>query len=197
MYSLIQIIFLAIGKMLVGSFRATNSFMLHRGIQPLGGFAMSKHLRYGQIKGHAVNIGQGDVATGLLWAASQVIGNQSGKFVFVHTDGLVTLNIDASAYILGWAHEYARTPTVSTVVTGGVNVALDAVYRIPINSGTFTTKMIGRVCDISVSSSVQGAQLDASSENSLIVVGGDFTGNRWVDVKVNPAVQGAGLGVEA
>lgn len=148
--------------------------------------AMVKHIRYGQIKGHSVYVGQGDVGSGYLWAASQVVGNQSGKFVFIHTDGLVTLNIDGSTKILGWAQEYARTPTVSTPVTGGINVALDAVYRIPINSGTLTAIMFGQTCDISVSSNVQGAQLNASSEDTLLIVGGDVTSNRWVDVMVNP-----------
>lgn len=155
------------------------------------------YIRYGQNKGHSVNIGQSPGGTGgLLWAASQVIGNKSGKFVYMNA-GLVTLCLDATAQIFGWAQEYARTPTVSTPVTGGINVALDAVYRIPVNSGTFAVGMIGDLCDISISSNIQGAQLDASVENSLIIVGGDLTSNAWVDVKINPVVQGAAVGADA
>lgn len=150
---------------------------------------MSKHLKYGQIKGHSVNLG------GLAWAASQVVGNQSGKFVYM-VAGAVTLCLDGVAQIFGWANEKAQTPSTGAIVTGDVNVALDAVYRIPVNSGTYAVGMIGDLCDISISTNVQGAQLDASAENLLIVCGGNAT-DATVDVKINPAVQGAALGVDA
>lgn len=150
--------------------------------------ALAKMPIYQQIKGHEVNIGN------MEWVASQVIGNQSGKFVYM-VAGALTLCVDAQAYILGWAHERARTPTAGDICS--VNVALDAVYRIPVNSGTYAKGMIGDLCDISVSSSVQGAQLDASAENSLIIVGGDATNSNWVDVKINPVVQGAAVGADA
>ena len=167
-------------------------FMLNSGTIKTTG----KHLRYGKIKGHSLIIGRPDPSDGLQWAASQVIGNQSGKFVYMNA-GAVTLCLDAVAYIFGWAEEYARTPTVGDVVTGGIDVALDAIYRIPVNSGTFAEGMVGDLCDISISSDVQGAQLDASTENLLIICGGDLLNNYWVDVKVNPAVQGAAVGAEA
>lgn len=149
---------------------------------------MAKHLKYNQIKGIEVNLG------GLLWAASQVIGNQSGKFVYMN-NGALTLCVDAVAQIFGWANERAKT-TASGDVCPGVNVALDAIYRIPVNSGTFVVGMIGDLCDISVSGGVQGAQLDASVENLLIICGGNAT-DATVDVKINPAVQGAALGADA
>lgn len=150
--------------------------------------AVGDHLRYGHINGHSVKIG------GFVWAASQVIGNKSGKFVY-ENDGALTLCLDGQAYILGWAMDYARTPTVGDKVT--VDVALDAIYRIPINSGTYVEGMRGDLCDISVSSNIQGAQLDASVENLLIIVNGDLVNNTFVDVKINPVVQGAGLGADA
>jgi hypothetical protein len=155
-----------------------------------------KHLKYGKNKGHSLIIGRPDTSGGLLWAASQVVGNQSGKFVYMNA-GVVTLCLDAVAQIFGWASEYARTPASTDVVTGGIDIALDAIYRIPVNSGTFAAGMIGDLCDISISSNVQGAQLDASVENLLIICGGDLINNYWVDVKINPAIQGAAVGVEA
>ena len=155
-----------------------------------------KHLKYGKIKGHSLIIGRPDTSGGLTWAASQVIGNQSGKFVYMN-DGAITLCKDAVAQIFGWALEHAHTPSSGAVVEGGIDIALDAVYRIPVNSGTFVAGMVGDLCDISISSSVQGAQLDASVENSLIIVGGDLVNNYWVDVKINPAVQGAAVGCDA
>src|SRR3990167_5541034 len=87
-----------------------------------------KHLNYSKIKGHSLIIGQPDSTGGLTWAASQVVGNQSGKFVYVNA-GAITLCLDAVAYIFGWAIERARTPTSGDVVSGGVDIALDAVYR--------------------------------------------------------------------
>ena len=150
---------------------------------------VGEHIRYGQIKGSEVNVGS------FPWVASQVIGNKSGKFVYMAA-GELTLCVDAVAYILGWAQEAsgASTPTAADECT--VNVALDAVYRIPVNSGTYVKGMIGDKCDLSVVSNVQGAQLDASSEDLCIVVGGDATSNNaWVDVKINPAVAGVPAGV--
>ena len=46
--------------------------------------------------------------------------------------------------------------------------------------------MIGDTCDISISSNIQGAQLDASDENTLVVVGGDLANNNYVDVMISP-----------
>lgn len=187
-------------KMLMGTMNYGNS-RVHRSPSSwlknsIGSTNPGKMLSYGKVKGDALVIGQAYKGVGLTWAASQVIGNQSGKFVYMNA-GVVTLCLDAVAYIFGWAYERARTPTVGDVVSGGVDVALDAIYRIPINSGTFAVGMIGDLCDISISSNVQGAQLDASVENLLIIVGGDAVDNAWVDVKINPAVQGAAVGADA
>jgi len=152
------------------------------------GMAGEFHARLGAVKGTELNIGN------IPWAASQVIGNQSGKFFYMN-DGAATLCVDSVGYIFGWAQERARTPTVGDTFTG--NIALDAIFRIPVNSGTYVAGMLGDLCDISVDTNVQGAQLDASDENSLIICGGDLVDNKWVDVKINPAVQGAAVGSDA
>ena len=146
---------------------------------------VGEHIRYGQIKGHKVNVG------GIAWATSQVVGNQSGRFVYMN-DGAATLCGDALNYIFGWAQESggASTPTVGDVCM--VNVAWDAVYRIPINGGTFVVGMIGDSCDLEVATNTnygadtQGAQLDASTEDTLLIVGGDAVNNKYVDVRINP-----------
>jgi len=46
--------------------------------------------------------------------------------------------------------------------------------------------MYNNTCDLSVSNNIQGVQLDASAEDTLIVVNGDEVGFAWVDVIVNP-----------
>jgi hypothetical protein len=145
-------------------------------------------LKYGFIAGSDTP------AVEVAMAASQVLADQSGHFVYMNA-GAATLCVDAVAYIFGWVEGRAHTPTVGDVLN--CIISLDAIYRIPVNSGTFAVGMIGDLCDLSVSASVQGAQLGASDENLCIVVNGDADNNNWVDVKVNPAVQGAAVGVEA
>ncbi len=144
-----------------------------------------KQLKYGQIMGP-----DGSNMYGIL-AASQVIKAASGKFVYRTgaSTNTVTLCADGSATILGHAEVEAIATTLGTEKVK-INDSLDAVYRIPINSGTFSHYMIGKKCDISISSSIQGAQLDAATEGLLIVVNGDDVNNEWVDVKLNPALVG-------
>ena len=101
--------------------------------------------------------------------------------------------------ILGWAQEYERTPATGDKVT--VNVAWDAVYRIPIASGTFVIGMIGDSCDLdrtthtTLGANTQGALLDASDEASVLIVGGDVDNNKYVDVRLNPYPDDAVVGV--
>lgn len=149
--------------------------------------AVGEQLKYGQIHG-------GALVVEVSMAGSQVIGNASGHFCYLNA-GSATLCVDAVAYIFGWIEGGAETPSSGDVL--GCNIALDAIYRIPVNSGTYAAGMLADLCDISVSSSIQGAQLDASVENLLIITGGDATNNNWVDVKINPAVQGASVGADA
>jgi hypothetical protein len=146
-----------------------------------------KDLKYDWIAG-------GKITVPVPMAASQVISAQSGKFVFMNA-GAATLNVDGSASIFGFLEAYAHTPSTGAYLNCIID--LSAIFRIPVNSGTFAVGMIGDYCDISVSSNIQGAQLDASAENTLIVVGGDLVNNYYVDVRMNPALWGTALGVEA
>ena len=141
------------------------------------------HIRYGQVKGPEVNIG------GYVWAASQAVKNKGGKFVFLAA-GALTLNIAGSASILGWALERERTPTVGDKVA--VNVAHDAVYRIPLATGTtFAEGMKGDTCDLAVGTSVEGdtsvqvATPAVTTNLTLVIVDGDLVNSYWVDVMMN------------
>jgi hypothetical protein len=149
---------------------------------------MGKQLKYGRVS-------KEDCSTSVKMAASQVIKNLGGHFVYMAA-GAATLCRDAVAYIYGWVEAHQHTPMVGDVFK--CDLSFDAIYRIPINSGTYVEGMKGDLCDISINGSdIQGAQLDASTENLLIIVDGDLVDNAWVDVKINPAVQGAAVGVEA
>ena len=145
-----------------------------------------KQLKYGQISG-----GEGSGMYGIL-AASQVIKAASGKFVYRTgaSTNTVTLAADAIGEILGHAEVEAIATTLGTEKVKIVD-DLTAVFRIPINSGTFYHYMIGKKCDISISTSIQGAQLDAATEGTLIIIDGDAVNNLWVDVKINPVKVGA------
>lgn len=68
-----------------------------------------------------------------------------------------------------------------------ISAMLGVVVRLPINSGTFVATMRMKTCDLSVSSSKQGVQLDASSEDTVTIIDGDLLNNAWVDVVVNPS----------
>jgi hypothetical protein len=67
-----------------------------------------------------------------------------------------------------------------------ISAMLGVVVRLKVNSGTYAATMRYNTCDLSVSSNQQGVQLDASAEDTVIIVDGDLVNNRWVDVIVNP-----------
>ena len=139
---------------------------------------VGKQLKYGQISGG--NIGYDHILT-----AAQTILAASGKFVARAGDGTdtVTLADDGSTELLGHLECEAIADTDGDEVR---KIVCDptAVYRIPIDSGTYTHLMKGKDCDIAISNNVQGAQLDASVERTLRIVNGDLVNNEWLDVMV-------------
>lgn len=144
-----------------------------------------KQLKYGQISGGEAGF------YGILVAAMNVVA-ASGKFVYrtgASTD-TVTLAVDGTTEILGFLECEAIASAAGTEKRK-IICDLTAVFRIPVNSGTYAHYMIGKKCDISVSSTIQGAQLNAATEGTLIVVGGDEVNNVWVDVMINPVKVGA------
>lgn len=145
----------------------------------------SEDLKYGWRHG-------GKVSMPVAMAASQTISAQSGKFIFM-TAGAATLNVDASSRIYGFLEAAAGTPTVGDVLNAIID--LTAIFRIPVDSGTFVIGMVGDSADLAISVDIQGAQLDASDEDTIIVVGGDVDDNNFVDVMMSSKVWGTGLGV--
>ena len=149
--------------------------------------AAGEQLKYGWIRGNELSV------AGYMTDA-QTMRQASGRFVYLDAYGRCTLNADGASRIWGHA-EYLGDAAGSEDDRVNVNISLDAIYRIPINSGTFVKAMIGDECDISISSNIQGAQLDASDEDTLMVVGGDLVNSNWVDVKIVGDLQGTGNGV--
>lgn len=69
-----------------------------------------------------------------------------------------------------------------------ISAMLGAVIRLPNAGGTFAVTMRNNTADLEVNATTkaQGVQLDASAEDTVIVVDGDLIGNAWVDIMVNP-----------
>jgi hypothetical protein len=68
-----------------------------------------------------------------------------------------------------------------------ISAMLGVVVRLPINTGAPSTQAAMRLlynntCDLSVSSSVQGVQAGTSTEDTVLIVGGDEEDFAWVDV---------------
>lgn len=143
-------------------------------------------LKYGPFKGF--QLGRG--VTGYM-GASEVISNASGRFVRGDDSGRLEIAPDGEVEIVGWVEAAAQT---CSSTEGGTQVLffptptiLGVIFRIPIIAGTYATTMRNKTCDIAVSSNIQGAKLDASGEDNIIIVDGDAVNNAWVDVCLNPA----------
>lgn len=142
-------------------------------------------LKYGWLKG-----GKTSVPVEML--ASQVMKAQSGRFINITSAGYGEVFDDQdTAECFG----FAEAPEETSSATSGntvynVIVDLTAIFRIPIDTGTYVLGMFGDTCDIGVTSDVQGAYLTGSTSDTVIIVGGDITNQNWIDVMINPVKKG-------
>ncbi len=152
-------------------------------------------LKYGMIKGEQTAVG-----IPMPMGASEVIAAKSGRFVVDDGSSRMEIAGDTDTLLAGWvelpegAYYDETTGLYTCSSTEGADIALfypissllSVVFRIPVSSGTYAITMRNNTCDLAVSSSIQGVQLDASAEDTIIIVGGDLTNNAWVDCMVNP-----------
>jgi len=125
---------------------------------------------------------------------AEVVNLQSGRFVIDDGSSRAEIAADGDTLLMGWieAKEGAITAANNdsegkyTVGLYPISSILGVRFLIPVNSGTYAVTMKNNTCDLSVSSGIQGAQLDASAEDTLIVVDGDLVNNNYVIVTVNP-----------
>jgi len=137
---------------------------------------MSRPVAYGQAYG-------GKLMVDIACAASQPFQANGGKWVHLATASmLATLSSGANtANLVGWAD----VGTLSSSSTAGndivpVNLALDAAYEMPINATQTETQLrqlVGKLCDIEIASAIQYADYDASSDNSLQIIGYKYYGS--------------------
>lgn len=148
--------------------------------------ANGAQLRYGAIKG----------VDGLNFipmpaGASEVFRAKSGRFVKNDASGRLEVAVDGTTLLEGWVEEGDLTcsSTEGGTIVSFVHAVncLGTIFRIPVNAGTFVATMRLKTCDLAVSSNIQGAKLDGSGEDTLIIVDGDLVNNAWVDVIINPS----------
>jgi len=149
-------------------------------------------LKYGPVKGeeHAVKIP-------MIVTAAEAFRAKSGRFVTLNTStGLIEVADAGDTLLFGWA-ECGQIDSTATGLSVSVIPAMNCntVFRIPIITGTLAQTLIGELCDIVRSTvdgitSIQGADLTASGEDVIIIVGGDTSvdigDSTWVDVMFAP-----------
>ena len=109
--------------------------------------------------------------------ASEVFKKAGGGFVSTDGSGRVEIASAAAVDIIG-SHLFFEDFTASSTEGGTivpVDMSLDSVYEIPIDTGTWADTMRGETCDIGVTSNVQGADLTASATDVLILIDKGFT----------------------
>ncbi len=136
---------------------------------------------YGVVKGEPVGV-PAPITT------SEVFRKKSGRFV-TNNAGNMELADDGDTLLAGWM-EYGGDNTsaagdIGTFYPAELNQNI--VFRIPINAGIYVASMLMKTCDLARGTqfgqtNTQGAKLDGSGEDVLLIVGGDLVNNLFVDV---------------
>ena len=115
--------------------------------------------------------------------ASEVFGNQSGKFAALDT-GEAKLAVTASTELIGWVNTHAHT--VGTGEKAELYNDIRGHFLMPSTDTDFLTSMRGKTCDIKCTAgATQYADLDASSTDVLVIYDGDAVLD-IVEVGLNP-----------
>lgn len=114
-------------------------------------------------------------------AASVEFKHLSGAFVQLNSSGHVLMAVAGVTDIIGWAFtgEFTASTTAGQTKVA-VNMSLDAVYEMPIDTARTEAQLIalgGLFCDIIVTSDYQYADYDAQENNILQIVGYNYYGS--------------------
>lgn len=123
-------------------------------------------IEYGKRQGHGHSVFPFPIG------ASEVFKKKGGSFVKDDGSGRMEVAVAASTNIAGCAlfNEDFTSSSTEGGTTLPVDLSYDSVFEIPINSGTWADTMRGKTCDLSISSSIQGANLAASATDVIILV---------------------------
>lgn len=127
--------------------------------------------------------------------ASEVIP-AGGAFVKNDGSGRMEIAGDGSTllagYVLPTVLDSGKKYQTCSSTEGGtvvpfipISAMLGVVVKLPVTGGTYAATMLGETADLEVVSNVQGVQLDASAEDTVLIVGGDVAAN---EVYVTPYI---------
>lgn len=147
-------------------------------------------LKYGYIRGGS----QGTQVTPLVTQYFAAAGAKFVKRTATNSD-YVTLATQTDSEIIGHLETEQLNSSLGTEVRKLITDPT-AIYRVPSTGTAFTKRFIGKRCDLLVASGVQKAALNSCLVGQLIIVGGDDTNSKWVDVMINQTlVDGIRTGV--
>ena len=111
-----------------------------------------------------------------------------GKFVTQDSNQRVGLSVATDTKIIGWADEgeYTSSSTAGND-EATVNIAKDGIFEMPIDAAQTEAALkllIGETCDIIVTGGIQYADLNASDDDILQIVGYHYFGSALGDQTV-------------
>lgn len=165
-------------KLLLAKYHIKRHFHFNITLSEVG--TIGEQLRYGYVFG-------GEVIVEASWAASEVVKAASGRFVKTNGSGFLQIAGSGDGQLIGFANHREETVSATAGATKTqLNVALDAVYKLPIGGAVSLTRaMFYDTCDLIVASNVQQVDL-TTDDDVLVIVGGDIANNKWVLVMLNP-----------
>jgi len=123
-------------------------------------------------------------------AASQAFKRRSGHFVKLDSNRRVTIADSGDSEIIGWA--LVGKDWTSSSTAGADKVTVDThplhVWEIPPDAAITASSLaglIGKTCDLIVSSNIQYADIGESNEDVIVIIGGDVDG-QTLYVHMNP-----------
>lgn len=139
-------------------------------------------LKYGIIKNEQVAL-----VVSAPMGASEVIP-AGGAFVKNDASGRMEIAGDGTTLLAGYVFptelDAGKKYQTCSSTEGGtvvpfipISAMLATAVKLPVTGGTYAATMLGKTADLEVVSNAQGVQLDASAEDTVIIVGGDATEN--------------------
>ena len=129
-------------------------------------------------------------------AASVNLYPLSSYFVTFDASGNAGLTVATDTFIsgailgVGAGNPTAGTAYYTTSSTAGAEKMActsdpSAVFRVPVISGTYARSNRGKLCDLAVSTGVQGAAVQTSTRGHLRILDGDETNNKFIIAQLN------------
>ena len=147
-------------------------------------------LKYGIIKNEqtALIVSAPMGASEVIPAGGAFVKNDASGRMEIAGDGTTLL----AGFVLPTALDAGKKYQTCSATEGGtvvpfipISAMLAVAVRLPVTGGTYAATMLGETADLEVVSNAQGVQVDASAEDTVIIVGGDVD-NNTVDVIPNP-----------